>query len=647
MTQTTSQRFPLITTILDEGLDNPHRLLQSSSIRNALTKLLPPDFFFSASEEAAECEPSIEELRKILPVIRWITWGEGPHHMSIFLLTEHRTNGVKFFYEMIQRWLLPGRRLNISSFISTNFKLPELTDELFTVCEMVISIDDQSEIETACSNLPILETEIRLGLISVYHANRILEIKGLSADQKTSLIQEKIAALLEKRPSQFDSDIFAQMQHFLVMCSEEFKGAREYGHMSRIIYVFYLFRKAIQHQVENMAGTRHLALKLSKAKLQLPLGTKQVLSVFVGINFLNENEVFEERHLIKAIKAYFPDIKVVADSGFASSLREEKIKVHYLEVEKGEGGDFSLGEIKLLKEKLSNDLKNGVERLMRPVFMPRNEEEVLRNIIILAQQLRYPRDLPQVIISFDEQPDSELSFIIIFLRVLQQGMPSIQELFQRSKTFLKFIPDRIKIVGMLRKKYPKEATVFRVRLPASSFLRQDHSVDLLKARHVVTSELQRIVGEVRDYNGGMIAKQQEQLLGLKCLLPNLDKRDEILLENFFHSIFPIELRSVISPHLLKNLFSVLLEAIDRNRDGYQGKELIVKEEENALYALASCQDSHLKERLIDRVDQQHISSSELATLSLQAFDVFYLGFILQSEDRGRRRAFISALKKDY
>ncbi|MBS0651328.1 MAG: hypothetical protein JSR93_09215 [Verrucomicrobia bacterium] len=650
ITQASSHRFPVITTVLDTVSDNPHRLLYSGSIRNALAKLLPPDFFFAESSEGKEGGDfdgaAIEELHKILPVIRMAEWGESPYNISVFLLTRHRPNAVKFFYEMIHRWLLPGRRLNISSFFATDFKLPELTNEVFTVSEMVISVGELDEMEIVRSNLPILETEIRLGLISVYHANRILEIKGLSADQKTSLIQERIASLLEKRPNDFDSDIFTQMQHFLVMCNEEFKGAREYGHMSRIIYVFYLFRKAIQQQVENVPGVRHLTLKLCKTKLHLPFGTKRVLGVFVGMNFLNDNEIFEERHLIKAIKVYFPHISVVADSNFVSSLREDKIQLLYLELEKSSGEEFSLAEIKMLKERLSEDLKNGVEKLMRPLFMPRNEEEVMRNIITLAQQLRYPRDLPQVIISFEEQTDLELSFTIIILRVLQKGMPSIQELFQRSKTFLKFIPDRVKIVGTLRKKYPKEATVFRVRLPASSFLRQDHSVDLLKARHVVTSELQRIVGEVRDYNGGMISKQQEQFLGLKCLFPNMSRREEILLENFFHSIFPIELRSVVSPQILKNLFSILLEAVEKNKDAYQEKEVCFKEEGAVLYVLISYQDINLKEKMIENVAHLHIPSSQLATLSLQAFDVRYLGFVLQTEDKAKRKALVSAVQKE-
>ena len=210
-------------------------------------------------------------------MIRWVEWGERPYNVSVFLLTRHRTNAVKFFYEMIHRWLSAGRRLNISSFFSTDFKLPELTNELFTVCEIVISVNESHEMEMVRSNLPILETEISLGLVSVYHANRILEIKGLSADEKTSLIQERIASLLEKRPRDFDSDIFTQMQHFLVMCNEEFKGAREYGHMSRIIYVFYLFRKAIQQQTKCSPGVVISHSNCARPKLHLPFGIKRVL----------------------------------------------------------------------------------------------------------------------------------------------------------------------------------------------------------------------------------------------------------------------------------------------------------------------------------------------------------------------------------
>ena len=90
--------------------------------------------------------------------------------------------------------------------------------------------------------------------------------------------------------------------------------------------------------------------------------------------------------------------------------------------------------------------------------------------------------------------------LLSLLRILQWIRHLLFKSFlKESKTSLKFIPDRVKKVGVVRKKYSKEATVFRVMLPALDFIRPDHSVDLFKARQEVLTELQRIVGEVRDY----------------------------------------------------------------------------------------------------------------------------------------------------
>ena len=240
--------------------------------------------------------------------------GEQCKNLSIFLLCRHRINGVKFFYEMISRWLMPGKRPNISSFFATDFKLPEISSEVFTMSEIVITLESGADLELIRHQLPILESEIRLGLMSVYHANRILEIKGLSADEKTSLIQERIASLLERRPKDFDHDIFAQMQHFLIMCSEEFKAVREYAHMSRIIYVFYLFIKTLRDQIEKHSGQRFIHVKLSKTYLHLPFGLKKVVGIFVALNFLNDTELFEERHLVRVLTSHFA--RFVADRRF-------------------------------------------------------------------------------------------------------------------------------------------------------------------------------------------------------------------------------------------------------------------------------------------------------------------------------------------
>jgi len=282
----------------------------------------------------------------------------------------------------------------------------------------------------------------------------------LSADEKTSLIQERIASLVIRRPKDFDYAIFTQMQHFLVMCNEEFKSIREYAHMSRIIYVFYLFRKALKSQIEHHPSQRFVHVKVRRAYLHHPFGLKKVLGIFAGLNFQGDNELFEERHFVAVFNAHFPHLIVVEESFFFRTSKEERTQLLYLEVEKADGMDFTLSEIKWIKDRLPAEIKSGIEKLTRPLFMPRNEEEVMRNIITLSNQLKLTRDLPQVIINFESQVETELAFTVIWLRVLNLFDLPIHDLFEKSDSFLRFIPDQIKHLGFLRKKNPKEATVF-------------------------------------------------------------------------------------------------------------------------------------------------------------------------------------------
>ncbi len=651
--------FPQISTVFDQDRDSPHSILHSSSIRNTLMRLLPSHFFLF-DMATPSCETSTaglsrspggrnlwegvpapdclaEEFSRLLPIVKSVERGM---QLSIYLLSRHRINGVKFFYEMISRWLLPGKRLSIPSFFATDFRLPELSSDLFTICEIVISLDNHEDLELVRHQAPIIESEIRMGLISVYHASRILEIKGLSADEKTSLIQERIACLLERRPKDFDHDIFAQMQHFLVMCTEEFKAVRQYAHMSRIIYVFYLFRKALKSQMEISPGQRFVHVKTSRTFLHHPFGLKKVLGIFAALNFQGDNELFDERHFTSVLKSEFPQLDVVEESFFCRTSKEERIQLLYLEVEKEDGSDFTLSEIKWIKQRLPDEIRSGIERLTRPLFMPRNEEEVMRNIITLSNQLKFSRDLPQVIINFDEQSESELSFTVICLRVLNSTDLSIQDLFEQSDSFLSFVPDRIKQVGLLRKKYPKEATVFRVKFSAYHFLRTDHSVDLFKARQAIVQELQRILGEFRDYNGGMIAKQHEQFIALKELFFQLDRNEELLLENFFHSIFPIELRSLFNPLFLKNLFTLLLDAVQKSKDTPSEPAIFQKIDSSCCYFLLSYTDILLKEKIMDCARTFQIPSSQLLTITLNHLGISFLGYIYFEEDAERRENFL-------
>jgi hypothetical protein len=76
----------------------------------------------------------------------------------------------------------------------------------------------------------------------------------------------------------------------------------------------------------------------------------------------------------------------------------------------------------------------------------------------------------------------------------------------------------------------------------------------------VVNELSRILGEFRDFNGGMISKQYELLTEVRAyLVQESVKYNELLLENFFYSLVPVIMRTLLEPHAFKSLFQMMLE----------------------------------------------------------------------------------------
>lgn len=488
----------------------------------------------------------------MLPMVVWSDLSRAPCALSVLLLTKYRLNACNFFYDMISRWLLAQKRVNVELFFASDVRLPHLSEELLCVAEIVVHLTSASDVEEVKRNKKQIETEIRLGVVSNYHARRILEFKGHSSDGKTAMIQEKIASLIQSHSKDFDQGIFSQMQHFLVSVRDDFKEGRDYHHISRIISNLHSLRKFILQNKSVYPNKRHVIFKFLKTKItEQGKKSRPVLGVLAGLNFCQENEIFETDHLMSAIGKNLTNVRLVEGSCFVEKGKGD-VQTLYLEIEKRDGGDFQLDEIQLLKISLPDLVKSHIEKLAHPIFMPRNEEEVLKNILALSKQLRFVSDMPQVVIGFDEQREKNLYFSVVLVRIVSQSAPSVEELFKKNRARLKYIPDRIRRVGHLRKKYVKEATVFRTCLPCSSYLRSDHSIDLYRARQYIFSELSRVIGSLRDYNGGMIYKLNEALSSLKASLGK--SIDPLIVEKFFHAIAPIEMRSGLETDLLKQFF---------------------------------------------------------------------------------------------
>lgn len=609
------------------------------NIQNLLTKILPSTFF----QEALNKEEKEGLLQEMTPYLQWEERkGEKGFGISVVLFCKYRLGASNFFYDMMSRWLIPFKHLNIDLFFSADFSLSEITEAPFTIAEVGIYLEEEKELIQAKENWKILETELKLGVVSSYHASRILEFKSLSSDGKTAMIQEKIGSLIQGGSRDFDPSIFSQMQRFLVNCQDEFKMIRDYHHISRIISIFYLIRKMLLQKGSLIPQERHIVLKFLKTKLYPPGEEKQVLGILVGFNLLGEYERFEQSHLIHAIQQHFPAVVPVEGSFMIDQGTDRKIQILYIEIQKQEGSDFSLEEIQTLRLHLPDQLKSSIERLMHPLFMPRNEEEILRNIMALSHQLKYINDLPQVIISFEEQKQEELNFTVIFLRILKpKDLPAAKILEALPSTY-KVRVDRTRKLGTLRRKYAKEAVVFRLSLSSKKFFRKDHSIDLYKARQEVLALLQPLFGEIRDYNGGMIHKESQLLSALKATLGSLAKKHELLLDKFFFSLFPVEMRSVLEVEPLKQMFLLLLQGIKKEKS-YHSTPFLFKEEAKRAFALIGVDSLAQKKQLAISIEGIQLPSYQLVSFSLDNYKV--QGYILLSENKEKQRLFFHTLER--
>jgi hypothetical protein len=608
--------------------------------QDLIQRLVPKELL---EEKGVRLPSERARFADMLPLISWSDLSKAPCTLSVLLLCKYRFNACNFFYDMISRWLLPQKRVNVELFFASDVRLPHLSEDLLSVAEIVVYLKSAQDAEEVRRNLHAIETEIRLGVVSNYHARRILEFKGLSSDGKTAMIQEKIGSLIQSHSKDFDRGIFTQMQQFLVTCPEEFKNERDYHHISRIISNLYSLRKLLKQNIDVFPEKRHIHLKFLKTQLSQQK-SKHVLGVLAGINFLSDHEVFETSHLVNAIQKHFPAIHPVEGSFFIDRAPDSSVQTLYLEIEKKGGVDFTLDEIHLLRTALPNQIKSHIEELTHPIFMPRNEEEVLRNIMSLSRQLRYVSDIPQVIISFDEQKGKDLCFTVILLRVQPAEAPTLQELFAGSKSPLKYIPDRVRRVGHLRKKYVKEATVFRTVVSTDLYLRPDHSVDLIRARQFILTELSALIGGVRDYNGGMIYKQNELLGALRASLGKIADQHNLLLEKFYYSLNPIEMRTSVEVEHLRQLFLLLLQSM-RSEFGLskRGGDYLYKQDSRRALAVVPV-DGEKRTLLLEKIEALDLPVHQLVSFGLDTGGNSYAGYLLLSEDANLQKRFLKTIE---
>lgn len=297
-----------------------------------------------------------------------------------------------------------------------------------------------------------------------------------------------------------------------------------------------------------------------------------------------------------------------------------------------------------LKKKLPCEFLRQAENNVHPIFMPRNEEETIRNLIVLTNQIKYVRDLPQVSIHYEKQTDVDLTFTVIIARLLKGTIDPLRKILEKSR--LKMDIDDVRVMGYLKQKYAKEAAVLRVTVNKRPFFRADYSVDLLRARQQIVAGLVDCLGEFRDFNGGMILKQDEALSQLRHDLGILSQEKEFILENYFYSLKPGIMQTVHETAVLKKHFE-LLNAVLTADFKLQPYQIVREVAGKFLLCFVAAPSGSYKENVLDAIAPLEISSRNLTMSFLEVEETSAMGFILRMETGEVAQAFQEAIENAF
>ena len=581
-----------------------------------------------------------ERLKKDIPFLLVREKRGCENNISFLLISKSRPDAFMYYFEMLYRWLIPGELLDVVMTHAVDFDLPGVDTSIYTLSEIVVRLKNQEQHQKILNNLPFLEQEIKRGIVSRREAAKILEAKGYKQDKKTAVLQERLDKRIDRFPSLYGPDLLREMQHTLLLAPEGFKKLRAVDHLLRLILCQYRFRKDLLKHIESTPYKRRVFLKL----IRFPFHGKDRVGICVGMNFLEDKELFEEKQLIKALNHHFPFIRPSEGASIYIRRGKELLTTVYTEIEHINGRRFSEMELLELEKELPQDLLSHVEYIMHPVFMPRNEEEVMRNILTLSKEINSIEDLPQGFISFDRQTRTDIFFTVILVRVKTAHSKDVESLFINHLGAFQYLPDRSKLMGQLTDSHDKEASVFRLKLSKEHFLRLDQSIDLYRARQFLVNEITEVIGEFRDFNGGMIAKKEELLGQVRHRLKEKKvKYNQVWLENFFYSLNPVVMQTLLDPDTFVQAFLKLSKELKTGLPLEEAYQFASHLENEYAIVIFMAHERHCIEDFEEALKPYRSHQKELILGELPWGDVIASVAIYRSKESRKQKQFIDEM----
>lgn len=632
---------PLLKVVLNFRCSMPQKTLIEirKSIQSILFSTLPQKFFPNSIKEEV-----VDWFKMQLPNVRWSF--KQPHTFCVSLLSwdAKRDKPEKYFFEMFESCFLPNQAIQVKQASYLRFFLPRLSKESLLLCHGTFLIESLPNGISLNTKIEHAAKEIE-AKIKITPPLPLLNAQLNEKNSKNNMILIQLNKLCNRFHRIFAQDLLARMNLILFYLGDDFVVKKSYHNLGRIIYNEYFLRKKLQKQQYLKPHKRQVVIRFTESETNYPFGRKKVKGLLLGINFFNDQEELKKEQIIEGIKKQIGAFRVLQNTFISFGEKNQLIQTFYLEIEKENGVLLNTNEVKKLKLSLPKEIESRVSLLIPAICGMRNEEEIMRNILILSKELDSPNSLPQAILSYDYHTDNSVTFRVIILRAVRKDMAEIQSLLPRIDQPL-ILLERKQFVGIVQPDILKEALVLRISIDRGAIpMRNDSSINLYFAREKVVSTVTACIGEFRDYNGGLILKQSEQFAKFKCLFPKEAIENRDLLEDFFFSITPIETQATIPVTFLKLLFEFFLENKQAEVLNEQEAYLKVLSKDESVFIYIQTTNEGFKRSLLKQMEQYHFSLEKVVTTEIKRGGILYLGMVYTHNERVKRDKFIDLVRR--
>ena len=405
------------------------------------------------------------------------------------------------------------------------------------------------------------------------------------------------------------------------------------------LFYYHLKNRFMTQVIINMARIQYILQQRVLALLQKSKNKRFVrikvmphethsASIIIVVNFLNNDEYIAERQFLDFFHSSFIDIEVINSSYI--SIHQQTIVSIYVEIKKSCHQGFSSQDLVQLHKKLLAKMNIYIKNnITHKIFFACDNERLMKTMAQLVKEVRFVNDIPQVVINYDKQSSNEIVFTVGIVHLVKTE--NFYDLLKKYNGVTIHIEETKKI-GYIKNKYVKELVICKIALSKDPFFRQDHSINLNKAREIVVTNVKSILGEFRDFNGGMITDQYRIFQKLRTNIHLKSRQCEFFLETFFYSVQPYIMVASLPIEVLKQFFISFLSGM---RCDFSDLQCNVQKIDIAGYSIimmVSTENSFqwillnsLKDMRIQYRDEYLLD--KVAVVDLPIYELYALGFV--------------------